>query len=277
LSEQHASEVASADRFEFGANWTRFLATLDDDSVERATRSLADMLETDDLHGVRFLDVGSGSGLFSLAARRLGAQVRSFDYDPRSVACTRELRARFFPDDRDWQVDEASVLDKDFVESLGRFDVVYAWGVLHHTGAMWQALDNVAGLVASGGRLFVALYNDQGRISRQWRATKRAYNALPRPLRFLVLAPSLAALWWRPVLKDLVTLHPGRSFGGSRDRGMRLWRDAIDWVGGYPFEVSSPGDVFDFYRKRGFSLARLKTVGGGHGCNEFVFERDSSP
>ncbi len=50
------------------------------------------------LAGNSFLDVGSGSGLFSLAAMRLGAdRVHSFDYDPQSVGCTKELKRRFPP------------------------------------------------------------------------------------------------------------------------------------------------------------------------------------
>ena len=95
----HASEVSRGERFEFGKNWSRFLTTLTDDKIQSAEDSLRNMLETDDLAGKRFLDIGSGSGLFSLAARRLGATVHSFDYDPNSVACTAELRRRYFPTD----------------------------------------------------------------------------------------------------------------------------------------------------------------------------------
>jgi 2-polyprenyl-6-hydroxyphenyl methylase/3-demethylubiquinone-9 3-methyltransferase len=47
--------------------------------------------------------------------------------------------------------------------------------------------------------------------------------------------------------------------------------DLIDWVGGWPFEVSTPEEVFNFYRRRGFQLEALKTCAGGLGCNEFVF------
>jgi 2-polyprenyl-6-hydroxyphenyl methylase/3-demethylubiquinone-9 3-methyltransferase len=270
----HAAEVARGERFEFGKNWTWFLSTLNDARVEQAVESLREMLGARDLRGVRFLDIGSGSGLFSLAARRLGAAVHSFDYDPHSVACTRELRRRYFPEDSDWKVEQGSALDEEYLRSLGEFGVVYSWGVLHHTGKMWAALENAAIPVARGGKLFIAIYNDQGTASRRWTRVKRLYNELPRGLRFLVTWPAFWVLNWRHVVKDLVKLRPFytlRNYG--KERGMSFWRDHIDWVGGYPFEVAKPEQIFDFYRKRGFRLARLRTCGGSLGCNEFVFER----
>src|SRR5258705_4708310 len=136
VSELHNAEVAAGERFEFGRNWARFLVLLEDSSIVRAEESLREMLEIDSLEGKTFLDAGSGSGLFSLAARRLGAKVHSFDYDPHSVACTQELRRRYFSGDADWQVETGSVLDKEYLAGLGTFDVVYSWGVLHHTGQM---------------------------------------------------------------------------------------------------------------------------------------------
>src|ERR1044072_2056758 len=108
----HASEVAGGERFEFGKNWARFLELLDEGRIRSAEESLRTMLEVESLEGKSFLDIGSGSGLFSLAARRLGARVRSFDYDPRSVACARELRRRYFPDAGGWTIEEGSALDK---------------------------------------------------------------------------------------------------------------------------------------------------------------------
>ena len=177
-------EVAAGKRFAFGLNWAAFLETLDEERIGTACRSLQDMLGVTDLRGKSFLDVGSGSGLFSLAARRLGARVYSFDYDPQSVGCTEELRRRYFPSDGDWTVEPGSALDTDYLGRLGKFDIVYSWGVLHHTGAMWDALANVAPLVQEGGTLFIAIYNDQGKTSRRWLAVKRTYNRLPRACDF---------------------------------------------------------------------------------------------
>ncbi len=272
----HSEEIASGERFQFGENWRLFLKTLDDDRIEHAVSSMRKMLDVETLAGRTFLDIGSGSGLFSLAARRLGAKVVSFDYDPESVACTETLRERYYPGDPGWSVRVASVLDRSAVAALGQFDVVYSWGVLHHTGSMWEAVENTARAVAGNGRLFIALYNDQGRASVMWRKTKQAYNALPGALRWLVLGPSFLRLWGPTTVRDLVKGRPfytWRNYGKESARGMSAWRDVVDWVGGLPFEVAKPEEVFHFLLERGFRLDRLVTCAGGHGCNEFVFTR----
>ncbi|HKG15734.1 MAG TPA: class I SAM-dependent methyltransferase [Pyrinomonadaceae bacterium] len=275
----HAIEVGRGERFEFGENWSRFLEVLDDERIGRAEESLREMLEVESLEGRSFLDIGSGSGLFSLAARRLGARVHSFDYDPRSVACARELRRRYFPDAGGWEIEEGSALDAAYVRSLGEFDVVYSWGVLHHTGSMWEALANAALPVARGGKLFVAIYNDLGSRSERWKWIKKTYNELPKLLRAPFAAAVSAPNEAKMILRAVVTLSPGeyvRSWTTyAEKRGMSRWRDIVDWVGGYPYEYATPEAVFDFYRERGFRLTRLKCGGVGLGCNEFVFVKDN--
>jgi len=168
----------------------------------------------------------------------------------------------------------AGALDADYLAGLGLFDVVYSWGVLHHTGDMWRSLDLVAGLVRPGGRLFLAIYNDQGTPSKVWRRVKARYNR-GGPLARRLLVAGAGTYFW---LKSAPYVVKTRLTGGSvaaRGRGMDRRRDLVDWVGGYPFEVAMPEAVFGFFRDRGFVLDRLKTCRGGIGCNEYVFTAPS--
>lgn len=262
-------------RFEFGKNWGQFLALLDEERIRTAGRSLQEMVPDLDFKEASFLDLGSGSGLFSLAARRLGARVSSLDIDPLSVSCTRELKNRFFPEDPGWTVLQGSVLDQDLLRSLGRFSLVYSWGVLHHTGALWQALDNSLIPLAPGGRLCLSIYNDQGRASRFWTRVKRFYNEKPEPVKKAVLGAAFIRIWGPTLIRDGLRgrgLDSWRNYG--RFRGMSPWHDLVDWVGGFPFETAAPDRIFNFFHRRGLTLSFLRTCGGGRGCNEYVFSLD---
>jgi 2-polyprenyl-6-hydroxyphenyl methylase/3-demethylubiquinone-9 3-methyltransferase len=268
-------ELNLANRFEFGKNWVTFLKVLDETRILEAERSLKGMLEITDLKNYRFLDIGLGSGLFSLAAKRLGAIVHSFDYDPLSVACAEELRRRYFQDDPQWTIEQGDVLDTNYLKSLGQFDVVYSWGVLHHTGAMWEALGNVAPLVNEGGKLFISIYNDQGASSLRWARLKKFYHHSSKPVRLMTLL-GVGGYWEiRSAIIRVMRCRNPLPFKDwamrKKDRGMSVWHDLVDWVGGYPFEVAKPEEIFDFCWRKGFQLVKLKTCRGGIGCNEYVF------
>jgi len=276
-TDRHTDGIAEQTRFAFGANWRSFLQTLDDQRIENAEASLRRLLAVDDLAGSSFLDIGSGSGLFSLAARRLGATVHSFDYDPQAVACTEAVKRRCFAGDPAWTIERGSALDREYLGRLGQFDVVYCWGVLHHTGNLADALALVSELVRPNGLLCLAVYNDQGGASRRWHAVKRLYNRLPKPLRpLLVLAVSLLF----ELKFALVRLARGRNplpFADWRrkkeDRGMSVWHDWVDWCGGLPFEVARPEQIILPQHQRGCVLQNLTTCGGGWGCNQYVFKK----
>lgn len=252
-------------RYGFGRNWKEFLKLLDEQRIESAEQSLQSFLGFNDLAEKSFLDIGSGSGLFSLAAYRLGARVRSFDYDADSVACTSGLRERFLNGAADrWIVEQGSVLDRPFVESLGRFDVVYSWGVLHHTGRMWTAIENAAQCVRPGGAFIIAIYNRHW-TAFVWKQIKWIYNFLPGFLqRFM-------ELMFVPVTALGVLISTGTL--PKTYRGMDIRRDLSDWLGGYPYEYASVREMEEFVAKLGFAHRATRPTQGWTGCNEFVFER----
>ena len=264
------------ERFAFGENWARFLENLDDNRIVEAEKSLKSNLGVTDLIGKTFLDIGSGSGLFSLAAYRLGATVQSFDYDTDSVACTQHLKKLYAKDDDRWHVQQGSVLNSDFLKKFGKVDILYSWGVLHHTGHMYQAFENVSAMVNDGGKLFISIYNDQGGASHRWKWIKKSYNNGGTWTRRVLTWYTFFPQWTITIVKDfLKSGNPLKTWCayGKNNRGMSAWHDVVDWVGGYPFEVAKPEEVFSFFKAKKFKLEKMKTCAGGLGCNEFVFEK----
>ena len=265
------------ERFAFGENWKSFLNTLDEERVSQATGSLREMLGIETLGGKSFLDLGCGSGLFSLAAHRLGARVTSIDYDVDSVGCTQQLREQFAANNPDWEIRHGSVLDEPLMQSLGEFDVVYSWGVLHHTGQMQRAIELASERTAQNGLFFIAIYNNQGGASTRWLKIKQIYHRLPKFLR-PVWAVLIAGMYeFKFALARLARLKNPLPFADwrakKRDRGMSAWHDWVDWIGGLPFEVAKPEQVVVPLRTKGFVLENLNTVGSGWGCNQYVFRR----
>ncbi len=275
----HAQEVARGERFEFGQNWTRFLATVNDARVLRAEASLKAMLGLDTLAGLTFLDIGCGSGLFSLAARRLGAD-RTFVRLRSAVGSLQPQAEGALPSRRRRLAHRVGIGPRC---RLSRKPSPFRHRLLlgcpsphrcHVAGARACAASR-----AANGKLFIAIYNDMGSQSIRWRQLKRLYAKLPAAVQPLyacaVSAPEEAKGFLRAVPSGRPQDYVATWTKYERNRGMSRWRDIIDWVGGYPYEFAKPDAICSFFIDRGFALDKM-CIGGGLGCSEYVFSRSNS-
>jgi 2-polyprenyl-6-hydroxyphenyl methylase/3-demethylubiquinone-9 3-methyltransferase len=249
--------------FSFGENWSEYSAFLDEGRVIEAEKSLQQLLQRERLDDLSFLDIGAGSGLFSIAAARLGAKrVVAIDKEDDCLLSARRNIERFLPPPL-WntvEVEHGDILCPQTCR-FGKFNIVYAWGSLHHTGAMWRAIENAVTFCSPGSHFVLALYNHT-LLSPVWLQIKQFYNRAP----VLIQLAMVSTLWTiRGVGRALTGKHPFRA-----ERGMSVWYDAVDWLGGLPYEYSHPDRVIRFMTEHGFQP--VYTVRTGRlGCNEFVF------
>lgn len=250
-------------RFNFGSNWLRYSNTIDEAALASCTAALKRLLCGQSLEGKRFLDIGCGSGVHSIAADRLGAaSIDALDYDADSVEATRRNFAKFAPSAQP-MLSRGDILHPDIQK---KFDVVYSWGVLHHTGDMWQAINNASQLVEDDGLFVIAIYKET-RFCGAWKTIKRLYSRSGPIVRFLMASVFLTPLFVGKVLKQQ-----------KITRGMSWYHDAIDWLGGHPYESATPEGVIAYMEAAGFET--LETFGTdpmrglfGSGCAEYVFKK----
>jgi 2-polyprenyl-3-methyl-5-hydroxy-6-metoxy-1,4-benzoquinol methylase len=260
--------------FSFGQNWASYAALIDSERLAEAERGLVRLLGSEGLKGRTFLDIGCGSGLHAAAAARLGAtRILALDIDPASVVTARAVLRRH-ASEAAAEVRELSVFDLDPSE-IAPFDIVYSWGVLHHTGAMGEAVRTAARLVAPDGRFAFALYR-KTRMCGFWRREKRWYAAAsPR-------AQQAARTVYITLLRAGLAVQ-GRNFktyvaNYKSGRGMDFHHDVHDWMGGFPYESIAAAEVDTLMRGLSFeqvrSFTRPLSLGlFGSGCDEYVYRR----
>jgi 2-polyprenyl-6-hydroxyphenyl methylase/3-demethylubiquinone-9 3-methyltransferase len=267
--------------FAFGHNWADYANEIRDEQIKEAMNALQRLLGNETLAGKRFLDIGCGSGLHSLAALQLGAaEVVATDLDPESVATTERVLGRFAPPHASYRVIQRSVFDLN-VADLGSFDVTYSWGVLHHTGNLHEALARAAAMTALSGLFVFALYRKTW-LCRFWTIEKKWYSAASAKRQEYARRNYIR-------LFKIGLLVTGRTFAAYNEnyrsnRGMDFYHDVHDWMGGYPYESISNREVDDLMISTGFQSQRLfassqrKVLGRnvgffGSGCDEYVYIR----
>lgn len=253
--------------FQFGKNWESFLKTISEDQIRSALQDIEQWIGKENIVGKTVLDIGCGSGIHSMAFYLLGAKsIDSFDYDSFSVKTTKSLWEQNSKPAK-WNVFQGSILETDFLNTLQKYDIVYSWGVLHHTGNIWKAIENAASRVNDNGIFWISIYA-KGPNYLKHLQLKRNYNAASwigkKWLEYIFI---FKVMGWR-----LLHLKNPINWNERKTRGMDTYHDIVDWLGGLPYEVASEDEIIQFCAKQGLILKRIKVLGEG-GCNIYVFRR----
>lgn len=255
--------------FNFGENWRAFSQnSLDVDKFNNAVTSLEHLIGLDNIKNRSFLDIGCGSGIFSIAASLLGAKkVIGLDISKESISASLANKEKFAPQN-DISYLHVSIFD-DEITALGVFDIVYSWGVLHHTGDMDKAIERASQCVADGGLFVIAIYNKHW-SSGIWKQIKWFYNIVPRWIQKMMVWIFYIVI---ALAKMIVTR---RNPFAKKKRGMSFYHDVVDWVGGYPYEYATKDVIVDKMREKGFTLIKFVKAAVPTGCNEFVFSKNGA-
>ncbi|MFT6671993.1 MAG: 2-polyprenyl-6-hydroxyphenyl methylase/3-demethylubiquinone-9 3-methyltransferase [Afipia broomeae] len=271
MSNEHLKKVDT--HFAFGKNWASYSKLIDEPQIEQAKKGLLKLIPAEEFEGRSFLDIGCGSGLHALAAARLGAgRIVGVDIDPDSVNTAKNvLSSRNL--ETPWHIENTSVFDLD-PKVLGTFDIVYSWGVLHHTGSMWEAVNKAAAMVSPNGLLAVALYRTTY-MDPFWKFEKRLYSGAPAFVQECLKSSYIGAFRLANMIKRREDFQSYVKNYKSI-RGMDFDHDVHDWLGGYPYETALAPEVDRWLTNLGFKaervFARPKSSGvPSSGCDEYVY------
>ena len=254
--------------FSFGENWKNFLSSVGEAEIQKAVEDIKIWLGETEVNGKRVIDIGCGSGIHSSVFYSMGAgELISFDYDNNSVEATRQVwQNAKCPSN--WKVVQGSVLDKNYLNSLGRFDVVYSWGVLHHTGEMWKAIENSIDLLNDNGTYLIAIYI-KGPNYPQHLAIKRKYNNASSAGKKIMVYKNILRIMASRLLKGKNPFTWNKKTG----RGMNIYHDIIDWLGGLPYEVATKEEIINFCKEKGLQLKKMEEAHHEGGCSIYLFTK----
>ena len=262
-------------QFDFGSNWKEFSAkALSPEKIQQARNDFQTLMAGINIRGVTLLDIGFGQGLTLLISTELGAITAGCEINPISIEVL-EFNKQKFPKIKDCSIPiiTGSILDPKIISDLKKvdflhgnlYDIVHSWGVLHHTGNMWEAIKITSDLVKPNGHFIISIYNRHW-TSKIWLLIKWLYNKSPQIIKKLLVYTFFPIIY---VAKYIVT---GKNPAKSK-RGMDFYFDVIDWVGGYPYEYATKDEIAKYVENLGFKCLRCISATVPTGCNQFVFEK----
>jgi len=264
-------------RFKFGENWSNYSSSVNLEKIELAKKDIIRLVG--DVSNKSVIDIGCGSGIHTVAFIQLGVKsIVSFDYDLKSVETTKKLVKKFCYKKSKYKVFQADILNIDSLSGLNKrkFDIVYSWGVLHHTGSMFEAIISTTKFLKDNGILVLGLYV-KTKLCNFWYYEKKIFNKY-KFLQPLIKLPFLFFLIIGLSLKKRSSpykiIHDYK-----KQRGMSIIFDVNDWLGGFPYESIDDNSLLNFLKLKGFKIVRKFNTNSrigffGAACGEWVLKKN---
>lgn len=268
-------QITNKTQFDFGENWVQFTErALTREKVKQAKNDFIRLTSGINLDNIYFLDVGFGQGLSLLIAKQLGCKVLGCEINPKCIISLNKTMMHF-PSIKTKEIPIVlgSILEKRILTKLKKrseqgYGIVHSWGVLHHTGNMKLAIENVSSLVQKNGYLILAIYNKHW-SSPMWKIIKKIYGGSP-----FVIKKTIIYLLYPFILVAKIIVLRKNPF--EKNRGMDFYYDTIDWIGGYPYEYASVEEISNLVNTFGFKLIRIIHTQVPTGCNQYVFQKGNT-
>ena len=203
----------------------------------------------EEIKGKRVLDAGCGTGIFSIIFARNGAaEVIGLDISPGSLTTARHLKDNFKLDNVHFQ--QADMLQLPFPNQS--FDIVWAWGTVHHTLNPWQAMEELLRVLKPGGSILLAIY------------TKTKITFLHEIIRKTLIKTSRKT--WQPLAKIMAFFRgPVVAIFKKREKsrqGEKLEELIFDWYFVPIRHHYYPREIKDFLEQKGLTIEKFLPASG---------------
>jgi 2-polyprenyl-6-hydroxyphenyl methylase/3-demethylubiquinone-9 3-methyltransferase len=232
------------DKF-YKAHWTEYPL-----EIQGVLEHLND-LWPEGVKGKNVLDGGSGSGMVSVGFALLGANVTGVDITPQCVENGKRNAERFGVQCRFFCKD---LTDLDLGNE--RFDIVYSWGVIHHSEDARKSFSNLAKHLKPGGEMVLAVYL-KTYLSGFWNFSRVFYQKAPKWFQSIFRESGSCFLNGVDFIKKLI-------FGKSRYmlRGTNNKELINDWFGVPHRTFHSYDEVFQWFRENGLNYKLVNPATG---------------
>jgi len=224
--------------------WTEYVP-----EYEASEKHWAMFYSPEEVQGMAVLDAGCGTGIFSAIFARNGAgRVVGIDISPGSLETARGLKEKF--NLANVSFERQDMLQLPFAD--GTFDIVWAWGTVHHTTDPLRAISELARVLRLGGSIFLAVYK---RTKLTWIHEIIRKTLVKTPKQSWTALSKIMAFFLSPVVFFFKKREKSR-------KGEKLEELILDWYFVPIRHYYTPEEIRDVLEGKSFEIEKFLPASG---------------